>query len=255
MTDERRYGDEEVATIFERAANPDVSAGGAVTSAGGLTLRELQAIGAEVGLAPERIADAAASVEVHRGAAPRRTHLGMPISVGRTIDLPRPPTDHEWEQLVVELRQTFGAHGKQVSQGNLRSWTNGNLHAYVEPTDAGYRLRLGSTKGDAVATGRLGVGGLVAALIFALVMLMIGELDEDAAPALIFAMMGIVALAYNAFRLPAWAQRREEQMECIAGRARTIIRNEPAPTAIQSEPAPAAIGDGSQGVAQGGASN
>src|SRR5688572_4838999 len=133
MMDERRYGDEEVATIFERAANPQASGGGAVTSTGGLTLRELQAIGAEVGLAPERIADAAASVEVRRGAPPRRTHLGMPVSVGRTIDLPRAPTDHEWEQLVVELRQTFGAHGKQVSQGNLRSWTNGNLHAYVEP--------------------------------------------------------------------------------------------------------------------------
>jgi hypothetical protein len=237
MTDERRYGDEEVATIFEKAANPQASGGGgAVTSSTGLTLRELQAIGAEVGLAPERIADAAAGLEVHAGTAPRRTHLGMPVSVGRVVDLPRAPTDREWEQLVVELRQTFGAHGKQGSQGNLRSWTNGNLHAYVEPTDTGYRLRLGTTKGDAVAMGRLGIAGVVAALLFGLVMLMIGELDGDASPALIFAVMGIAALAFNAFRLPSWAHQREEQMEYIAGRARTIIRE---------EPAPAAIGDGS----------
>ncbi|HEU4884480.1 MAG TPA: hypothetical protein VFT45_19640 [Longimicrobium sp.] len=237
MMDERRYGDEEVATIFEKAVSPQASVGaGAVTSSAGLTLRELQSIGAEVGLAPERIADAAASLEVHAGTAPRRTHLGMPVSVGRVVDLPRAPTDREWEQLVVELRQTFGAHGKQVSQGNLRSWVNGNLHAYVEPTDAGYRLRLGTTKGNAVAMGRLGIAGVVAALLFGLFMLMIGEFDGDASPALIFAVMGIAALAFNAIRLPAWARRREEQMEYIAGRARTIIRE---------EPAPATIGDGS----------
>jgi hypothetical protein len=244
MMDERRYGDEEVATIFEKAANPQASGGGgAVTSSAGLTLRELQSIGAEVGVAPERIADAAASLEVHRGTAPRRTHLGMPISVGRVVDLPRAPTDREWEQLVVELRQTFGAHGKQVSQGNLRSWTNGNLHAYVEPTDDGYRLRMGTTKGDAVAIGRLGIAGLAAAVLMGLVMLMIGEFDEDASPALIFALMGIFALAVNGFRLPSWARTREEQMEHIASRARTIIREEPA--SLGEAPAPTALTDGS----------
>lgn len=242
MTDERRYGDEEVATIFQNAATPQASSGGAVTSTSGLTLRELQAIGAEVGLEPERIADAAAALEVHRGTGPRRTHLGMPVAVGRTLDLPRAPTDREWEQLVAELRQTFGAHGKQVSQGNLRSWTNGNLHAYVEPTDAGYRLRLGTTKGDAVAVGRLGIAGVVAAVLMGLIMLMIGEFDEDASPALIFALMGIFALAVNAFRLPSWARTREEQMEHIAARARTLIR---------AEPVPQAIGDGGQSVPQG----
>jgi hypothetical protein len=242
MTDERRYGDEEVATIFERAANHPAPGGSAVASTAastGLTLRELQAIGAEVGLEPERIADAAASLEVHHGAAdvaPRRTYLGAPVSVSRVVDLPRAPTDREWEQLVVELRQTFGAQGKQSSQGNLRSWTNGNLHAFVEPTDTGYHLRMGTTKGNAIAMNRFGMGALAVAFVFALFMLMIGELDEDASPALVFAIVGIAALAFNAMRLPSWARKREEQMDYIAARAVTLIR---------PEPAPGAIGDGS----------
>ena len=239
MTDERRYGDEEVATIFERAANHPAPGGSTVastTASTGLTLQELQAIGAEVGLEPERIADAAASLEVHRGApAPRRTYLGAPVSVSRLVDLPRAPTDREWEQLVVELRQTFGAQGRQSSQGNLRSWINGNLHALVEPTDAGYHLRLGTTKGDAVAAGRVGIAMLTVALLMGLFFLMIGELDGDASPALLVALMGIAALAFNAVRLPPWANKREEQMDYIAARALTIIR---------AEPAPGAIGDG-----------
>lgn len=237
MTDERRYGDEEVATIFERAANHPTAGGSAVTSttaSTGLTLQELQAIGAEVGLEPERIADAAASLEVHHGAAPapRRTYLGAPVSVSRVVDLPRAPTDREWEQLVVELRQTFGAQGKQSSQGSLRSWINGNLHALVEPTDTGYHLRMGTTKGDAVAAGRLGIAMLTVALLMGLFFLMIGELDGDASPALLIAIVGIAALAFNAMRLPSWARTREEQMDSIAARAVTIIRADPAPEAL-----------------------
>jgi hypothetical protein len=42
MTDERRYGDDEVATIFEKAANPQASGGGgAVTSSSGLEASRL----------------------------------------------------------------------------------------------------------------------------------------------------------------------------------------------------------------------
>lgn len=227
MTDERLYGEEEVAEIFEAAASPRGSGGRALSSADGLTLGELQAIGAEVGIAPERIADAAAALDLRRGAAPRRTHLGMPVSVGRTVALPRAPTDPEWELLVAELRETFGAHGKDKSSGGLRAWTNGNLHAYVEPTDAGHRLRLGTLKGDGVALGRLGIAGLVAALVMLAILLLTGAPTDDLEMAALFAAMGAAALGANALRLPRWAREREEQMEYIAARARTLIRAEP----------------------------
>ncbi|HEX8906584.1 MAG TPA: hypothetical protein VF771_17165 [Longimicrobiaceae bacterium] len=234
MTDERRYGEDEVAAIFEAAADPRGPGGRARSSADGLTLAELQAIGGQVGITPARIAEAAAALELRGGAAPRRTHLGMPVAVGRTVTLPRAPTDGEWELLVAELRETFGAHGKDRSHGGLRAWTNGNLHAYVEPTDAGHRLRLGTLKSDGVAMGRMGVAGVLAGLFLLFFYLLTGELAQNVGLAVLFAGMGAAALGSNALRLPRWAEEREEQMEYIAARARTLIGRD----------APEAEGDG-----------
>ena len=115
----------------------------------GLTLAELQAIGHEVGLPPERIFEAASALDRRREVPPSRTSLGVPISVGLTVDLPRAPTDREWDMLVAELRTTFRARGRVESTGGSRQWVNGNLHAYVEPTQSGYRLRMGTLKGNA----------------------------------------------------------------------------------------------------------
>jgi hypothetical protein len=229
MTDERRYGDEEVAEIFKAASSARASEGRALSSASGLSLAELQAIGGEVGIAPERIADAAAALDLHRGAAPRRTHLGMPVSVGRIVELPRAPTDREWELLVADLRETFGAHGRDVSQGGLRAWRNGNLHAYVEPTATGHRLRLGTVKSNGIAVGRLGIAGLLVGLLMLVFLLLTGEGVDDAVMAMLFAAFGAAALGANALRLPRWAGEREEQMEQIAARARTLIRAAPEP--------------------------
>lgn len=229
--DERRYEEEEIAEIFEAAASPRASEGRALAPASGLSLAELQAIGGEVGIAPERIAEAAAALDVRGGGAPRRTYLGMPVSVGRTVDLPRAPTDREWDMLVAELRETFGARGKDRSSGGLRAWTNGNLHAYVELTESGYHLRLGTTKGNAVSSSRFGMFTLVLGLILA-VLLFTEVLDEDLSVFLILPLMGIVALVMNALRLPRWAREREEQMDHIAIRARTIIA--PVPEQVAS---------------------
>jgi len=227
MTDERRYADEEVAEIFEAAASARGSGGRALSSAGGLSLGELQVIGGEVGIAPERIAHAAAALDLRRGTPPRRTQLGMPVSVGRIVDLPRAPTDREWELLVADLRETFGAHGKDGSQGGLRSWRNGNLHAYVEPTDTGHRLRLGTVKSNGIAVGRAGIAALLMALLMLVFLLLSGERLDDAVMVMLFAAFGAAALGANALRLPRWADEREEQMERIAARAQSLLRADP----------------------------
>lgn len=232
---ERRYADQEVAEILEAAATPRAGDGRALASSSGLSLAELQAIGAEVGIAPERIADAAAALEMRRNAAPRRTNLGMPVSVGRTVELPRAPTDREWELLLAELRATFGAHGKDASQGELRAWRNGNLHAYVEPTESGHRLRLGSMKGDGPTFVWLGLAWLLAGLGMLAAVLLTGEGADDAVAAVIFTIMGIAALVFNAMRLPRWADEREAQMEHVAARARTLLAA-PAPAADNALP-------------------
>ena len=65
MSDERRYTDDEVAEIIQAASTPVVPREDLAdpTPATGLTLDQLQAIGREVGIAPERIAQAAAALD------------------------------------------------------------------------------------------------------------------------------------------------------------------------------------------------
>jgi hypothetical protein len=221
MADERRYREDEVAEIFEAASAPVPSRRDASPSEG-LTLAELQAIGREVGIAPDRIADAAHALHQSPARIPRRTDFGMPISVGRTVELPRALTDREWGLLVADLRQTFNARGNESTHGATRQWTNGNLHAYVEPTPTGYRLRLGTLKGDGVALNRLGAGGIGMGLLVAMAPLLAGA-GTDLAGALWMGGMGAGAFAYNALRLPRWARERDEQMDYITERVRALV--------------------------------
>jgi hypothetical protein len=228
MTHERTYGEEEVAEIFKAAAAHRGAGSNALAPMDGFTLAELQAIGNEVGLAPERVAEAAAAVDIRRGARVR-SDLGMPVSVGRSVELPRALTDREWEMLVADLRETFGARGRVGSRGDVREWTHGNLHAYVEPTPTGYRLRLGTTKGNALASNRAGGAALAMALLWLVVLAASGALSEAIFVPLMMALMGGGMLGFNALRLPGWAQERETQMEAVAARACALLSTSPAP--------------------------
>jgi hypothetical protein len=223
MTDQRRYREDEVEEIFEEAAKARESGGPSLTPADGLTLEELQAIGSEVGLSPDRIAEAASVVDLRRGASPRRTSLGMPISVDRVVELPRAPTDREWDLLVSELRQTFKAKGTLGGSGTVRHWHNGNLHAYVEPTETGHHLRLGTLKGNANPLNMVGLMGVGMALLLTVVFVLTGHGGDDLVVPIMFGGMGIGALATNAIGLPRWAREREEQMEHLATRARALL--------------------------------
>ncbi|CAN5827239.1 hypothetical protein BH23GEM5_BH23GEM5_23600 [soil metagenome] len=151
---ERRYDDSEIRKILELATRPEAVGPHPETGADGLTLLDIQSIALEVGIAPEAVSRAATTLDV--SATPARKSWGMPIEVARTVPLRRALTDHEWDQLVAELRATFRARGRVMVQGGLREWANGNLHACVEPTDDGYRLRLGTIKGNAAGRGRNG---------------------------------------------------------------------------------------------------
>lgn len=226
MTNERRFSEDEVRQIFEAAARESEVDGGALVSTTGPTLAELQAIGREVGLTPERIAAAASALDRGGRALPRRTHFGMPVAVGRTVELPRAPTDREWELLVAELRTTFRARGRVRSEGSLREWTNGNLHAYLEPTESGHRLRMGTLKGNALAMTRMGIAGMVMGLVLLVVMLLTGRVAEGLFAPVFLGTMGAVAFTSSVLGLPRWAREREEQMESIASRAQALIASE-----------------------------
>lgn len=216
---ERRYSDVEVAAIFEQASKVQAGDANQLTSAAGMTLAQLQEIGREVGIEPSIIAQAARTV----GASvpmPSRTLLGLPITVGRTVQLDRKVSDAEWERLVVDLRETFEARGVVRQEGSLRQWTNGNLQILVEPTDTGDRIRMRTAKGD-VRGAVFGGSAMILASSFMLAgMALRNGLNDLGA---VFAMgtlgaMGVAALAIGTLRVPGWARLRRQQMEDLAKR-------------------------------------
>ena len=215
---ERRYDDKEIAAIFRAATEegPE-SPPREVARDEGLTLAELQAIGSEVGIPSDAVAQAARAVDVRLGAA-SRTFLGLPIGVARTVNLNRRLTDEEWERLVVQLREVFNARGRTRVDGSLRQWTNGNLQVLLEPTETGHRLRFGTVHGGARASIGAGIAALGVTAAVAISSALGGTLG-DAIPgiALLFA-AGIGMIASGALRLPRWARLRERQMEALAAR-------------------------------------
>src|SRR5213594_5056788 len=165
---ERRYNDKEIAAIFRAAAEEGPqSPQREVARDEGLTLAELQAIGSEVGIPSDAVAQAARAVDVRLGAA-SRTFLGLPIGVARTVNLNRRLTEEEWGRLVVQLREVFDARGSTRSDGDLRQWTNGNLQVLLEPTGTCHRLRFRTLHGAARASIGIGFVALGAAAAVAI---------------------------------------------------------------------------------------
>ena len=82
MVDERTYQEDEVSEIFALAASASDAGLPPLADQHGLTLEELQEVGREVGLAPERIAEAAATLDARPEVLPRRRLLGVPVVCG-----------------------------------------------------------------------------------------------------------------------------------------------------------------------------
>ena len=216
---ERRYNEAEVAAIFERATEARSSGAQLNSATDGMTLVQLQEIGAEVGISADSIASAANTVDQPSPVAQRKI-LGLPLSAARTVRLDRTLTDIEWERLVAELRETFNAPGKLTSHGSLRQWTNGNLQVLLEPTATGQRIRLQSTKADAPALMFSGFGMVGASAVMMIMALVAGAITDKgmwAATGFLGA-IGVTMFVSTARRLASWAHTRQQQFDAIAAR-------------------------------------
>lgn len=223
---ERRFSEMEVAAIFERTR--ETLQRQLPSGEGGLTLAELQEIGRDVGISSDLIVQAARTID-QVGRQTSRKWLGLPIGVGRTIELDRKLSEDEWERLVVDLRETFDARGTVRHEGSLRSWTNGNLQALLEPTASGHRLRLRTVKGDArslIITGLAAFGAATALLAAAALRGPFSDIGMLSALSLL-GTMGLGMVGIGAFRLPSWARQRREQMEGVAERLALATTTQP----------------------------
>lgn len=237
MSPERRYDEQEIAAIFKQAAADQEAAQRQLAPSGGLTLAELEQIGKEAGITPEYIARAAASLD-RAARSPRPVKLlGLPLSVGRIVDLPGPLSDEAWDRLVTDLRETFQAAGVVRRDGSHRQWRNGNLHAIVEPTDSGHRLHLRTLNGNQRAALTGGFAFFAINLAILLVFAASHGVNPESWLLALFSAIGLGSMGMAAYRLPRWSAERERQMDAIAARAVELAGGSAA--AGLPEPAPA----------------
>lgn len=226
MDSTRRYSEQEIADILDSATEVQTSASQALSLSTGMTLNELQEIGREVGISTDLIARAAARLDASPASTlPSREFLGANIGVGRTMNLDRRLTDKEWDRLVVDLRETFDARGRVSEEGAFRQWTNGNLHALLEPTESGERLRLRTVKGNARPMMGLGVAVMGLAPLTYLVDFLGGGVGGPVGVGMpiLFAAMGSLLYGATRLRLPRWAATRKSQMDGVADRLAAAI--------------------------------
>lgn len=222
---ERRYGDEEVREIFKLATTGGTRDRSLPAEPDGMTLDEIQRIGQEAGIEPARVAQAAERLDARGRTAPVRRSLGLPIGLSRVVDLPRAPTDREWEQLISQFRTTFGTPGHTTTSGGLREWSHGDLHISVEPTEHGEQLRLSELNSLAMVLNVLGlvVGGM--SVLMGAVVAAAGKPEKALVVLGMFGGMALAAFGANLVRLPSWARERERQMEAIAEHAVKLLSN------------------------------
>lgn len=219
-----RFNEDEAATIFARAAEAEASRKQPVSTAGGMTLAELQEIGREAGLEPEAVAQAAATLRRTATSTPTNpapTFLRIPVGVARTVPLERPLSDEEWGELVAELRTTFNASGNVRSDGSFREWRNGNLRVHAGPVLGGYQVEMRTSKGSArslMTTGGIMTG--ISAVMLAVGTLTVGAPVGDVTPLL---PIGAALFGAGALQIPVWAKRRREQFDRIAERLGNTI--------------------------------
>jgi hypothetical protein len=220
---ERRYQDHEVRQILDLAIGEGDAPAQSLPAIDGLTLRELQEVGREVGLAEDRITQAVAAFNAHAASVPRGTTLGLPTAVGSIVTLPRSPSDREWELLIAELRTTFGGTGVVTSYGGLREWSHGTVHAFVEPTETGHRLRLADS--NVTTVGGIALGGILLAFAVLIFVILLGKDDPGMkfAVPVFFSLIGGSLVAGTVVALPRWAREQEKRMEHISTRAISLL--------------------------------
>ena len=239
-----RFTEDEARQVFARAAERQRAA---EPAAEGLSLAELQEVGQAAGLDPAHVAAAVAEVRGGAGSvAPPATFLGVDVEPRASRVLPGPVTDEVWEQMVARLRRTFGSKGTPTDVGRVREWTNGprsNLLVTVEPTDAGARVTMRTSKASAAAQYRV-LFGLFAAM--AVLFSVLGVAMGDWAEAGYAVFVGAFVVAAVAIPLlgrqsqARWARRRRGQFDGLLDQFELLARDAAPPeTAPVAPPRPA----------------
>ena len=201
----RRFSQEEAHAVFARAARRQEAVREADERTGaGLTLDELQAVGAEVGIDPAHV-EAAARALATGEPETNRTFLGVPERVRAVRTLPAPLGDAAWTALVDALRQSFGHAGAVEQLGTRRTWS---MHDVVTSSEVSVRVEGETVTMEQALPVRPWYGSALVPL--ALVAFFLVGTFEPYVPLLMLLLASAAVLATR-LGLPAWARRQEQR--------------------------------------------
>src|SRR5205823_5045732 len=173
-------------------------------------------------LNPAAVATAAAALDrsPSRIADPRR--LALRAKVAESVSLARPLNDAEWRQLVVLLRDTFEASGREQQVEGRWEWRNGNLRVAVESMGTGALLDMRTTKASARALVGGGLTMLAISAGFAAAQFAANTNPRALLDVVIMTSAGVAMIVAGALPLPLWLSARRRQFAAIADYARRI---------------------------------
>lgn len=130
----RRYSEKDVGILIQRAT--ELQQEGSHASERGLSLREIEHIADEMGIAPEHLRAAAMELDsrLEPGGAFRLWGGPFRVDHQRTVD--GAVTEARWAHIVQELRRVTGSEGRTREVGPSREWTRAvkDLNYVIERT-------------------------------------------------------------------------------------------------------------------------
>ncbi len=184
----RRYNDQEVGLILQKALEPRREAQQLEVDGGGLSLDQIKEIAAEVGIEPARIELAAASLVEPTPASPN-LYVGIPTTIQFQTTLEGISVEElDHSEILAVIRAVMGRHGRVGSEFGSLEWEAkdalGARYVSLMPAKEGVRIRVMGNFRDGMLVSVAGVGGVTFAASSAVLASFLGPLGLPAAGAL-----------------------------------------------------------------------
>ena len=114
----RRFTEKEAGALLRKAA--ELQAKGSASE--GISLEELRAAASEIGISPQTFAAAVEQMDVPAGPG-KVGFWGGPSQFAHEQVIEGTLTEDGWEEILIDLRRTFGEQGTVNVRGTTREWT------------------------------------------------------------------------------------------------------------------------------------